>query len=223
MRIKRVLATAIAAAVAVIAATGGTAAFAASPAASTAKGSAVTVISKTGTPGKDRDQEALLRKIAKSLHVSRAKLESALRDVKMTSIKLGVEPTNPAVVKVFAKDLGISYTKALKVLKEIVGDAGKPKPGKPDKGGDQEAFLRKIAASLHVSLATLENALRDVKTTSIKLGVEPTDPAVVKVLAKDLGISTTKALEVIKEIVGKPGPVKSPPSDKPAPPSSGKK
>ena len=136
--------------------------------------------SKPGTPGKDGDQEAFLRRIAASLHVSLTTLENELRDLKMTSGQLGVDPTNPAVVKVFAKDLGISDAKALEVIKKIVASPGKPGPGKPGpgkpggpgQGGDQEAFLREIAASLHVSLTTLENALRDTKMPSGQLGVE---------------------------------------------------
>jgi hypothetical protein len=133
MRTNRILATAAAAAVAVMAVTGGTAAAAsaASPSPSTGKGSVVsTVSSKPSQPGKDRDQEALLRKIAASLHVSLETLENALRDMKMTSGKLGVDPTDPRVVAVFAKDLNITYAKALEVIKEIVGQASQPGPVK---------------------------------------------------------------------------------------------
>ena len=217
MRTNRVLASATAAAVAVIAVTAatGAAAAAAAPSGSAGKGSSATVSAKPGAPGKNGDQDKLLGQIAASLHVSQAKLENALRDLKMTSIRLGVEPTAPAAVRVFAKDLGISDTKALEVIKRIVGEPGKPGDGKPGvPGADQDTLLRKIAGSLHVSLATLEDALRDMKVTSGQLGVEPTDPRVVAVFAKDLGISSTRALEVIKEIVSQPGPVKSPAPDK---------
>lgn len=102
--------------------------------------------------------------------------------------------------------------------KGSVSSTASSKPGKPGRGGDQDAVLRKIAASLHVSLATLENALRDVKKTSIKLGADPTDPRVVAVFAKDLGISNNEALKVLTEIVGLPGPVKPAPPGK-TPPS----
>lgn len=135
MRTNKVLATAAAAAVAVIAVTGGTvaSAAAASPSPSTGKGSpSSTVGSKPGTPGKDRDQEAFLREIAAGLHVSLATLENALRDMKMTSGQLGVDPTDPRVVAVFAKDLNITNTKALEVIKEIVGHPG---PVKSPPGG----------------------------------------------------------------------------------------
>jgi hypothetical protein len=104
----------------------------------------------------------------------------------------------------------------------------KPGPGK----GDQDTLLRKIAASLHVSLATLDNALRDMKIASGKLGADPTDPRVVAVFAKDLHIGNAQALKILKEIVGQPGPVKSPsgktppgktpPSKSPSPAPSGK-
>jgi hypothetical protein len=226
MAINRKLAIAATAAVAVLAVTGGTAASAASPGALSAKGSpSSSVSSKPGQPGKDPDQQALLRKVAASLHVSVARLENALRDMKMTSGRLGVDPTDPRVVAVFAKDLHITDAKALKVIKEIVGNpgnAGRGKPGQPGKDPDQQALLREVAASLHVSVARLENALRDMKMTSGRLGVDPTDPRVVAVFAKDLHITDANALKVINEIVGNPGkprPVKPPPSGKTPPPA----
>jgi len=231
MRTNRMLATAAVAAVTMVAVTGGAgvAASAASP--SAGKGSvSSTASSKPGEPGRSGDQDAVLRKIAASLHVSLATLENALRDMKKTSGKLDAKPTDPRVVAVFAKDLGISNNEALKVLNEIVGQPG---PGGPKQGGDQDAVLRKIAASLHVSLATLENALRDMKKTSGKLGADPTDPRVVAVFAKDLKISNNEALKILTEIVGLPGPVKpappgktptskTPPGKSPAPAPSGK-
>jgi len=96
-----------------------------------------------------------------------------------------------------------------------------PGPGKPGKPG-QKVDLKKIAAQLHVSLAALENALRDVKITVGKLGVPPTSPAAVKVFAHDLGISQSKARFALKEIFGKqPPPGKTPPpSPKPSPSKS---
>jgi uncharacterized protein (DUF2342 family) len=200
------LATAAAAAVTMVAVTGGAGASASAASGSAEKGAVVLAAgSKPGKPKPGGDQDAVLRKIAASLHVSVAKLENALRDVKRTSVKLGVEPTDPRVVAVFAKDLGISNARALQVLKEFMDQPG---PGKPGKGDDQDALLRKIAASLHVSLATLENALRDMKITSGRLGVEPTDPRVVAVFAKDLKISSAEARKIIDEIVGQPGPPK---------------
>jgi hypothetical protein len=224
MRTKRMLATVAAATVAVVAVTGGSAASAATGSQPAGKGSVAVAAKTKPRPGKS-DQDPLLRKIAASLHVSLPKLENALRDMKMTSVRLGADPTDPRVVAVFAKDLGISDAKARAVLKEIVGQPGPGKSGKPEKGGDQDALLRKIAASLHVSRATLDNALRDMKITSGKLGVDPTDPRVVAVFAKDLHIGDAQALKILKEIVGQPGPVKPPgktPPSKPSPGPSGK-
>lgn len=231
MRTKRMLATVAAATVAVVAVTGGSAASAATGSQSAGKGSVVVAANAKPAPEKG-DQDTLLRKIAASLHVSLAKLENALRDMKTTSLRLGADPTDPRVVAVFAKDLGISDAKARAVVKEIVGQPRPGKSGKPEKGGDQDALLRKIAASLHVSLATLDNALRDMKIASGKLGADPTDPRVVAVFAKDLHIGNAQALKILKEIVGQPGPVKppsgktppgkTPPSKSPSPAPSGK-
>jgi hypothetical protein len=231
MRTKKMLATVAAATVAVVAVTGGSAASAATGSQPAGKGSVA--VAANAKPGPDKgDQDRLLRKIAASLHVSLAKLENALRDMKMTSLRLGADPTDPRVVAVFAKDLGISDAKARAVVKEIVGQPGPGKSGKPEKGGDRNALLRKIAASLHVSLATLDNALRDMKIASGKLGADPTNPRVVAVFAKDLHIGDARALKILKEIVGQPGPVKppsgktppgkTPPSKSPSPEPSGK-
>jgi hypothetical protein len=214
MRTKRMLATVAAATVAVVAVTGGSAA-AATGSQSAGKGSvAVAAIAK---PRPDRGgQDKVLRRIAASLHVSLAKLENALRDMKTTSHRLDADPTDPRVVAVFAKDLGISDVKAGAIVEQIVGHPGPDRSGKPEKGGDQDALLRKIAASLHVSLATLDNALRDMKIASGKLGADPTDPRVVAVFAEDLHIGDAQALKILKEIVGQAGPVK-PPSGKTPP------
>jgi hypothetical protein len=195
MRTGRILATVAATTVAVVAVAGGSAASAATGSPSAGKGP-VAVAAKP-KPGPDKgSQDALLRKIAASLHVSVAKLENALRDMKMTSIRLGADPADSRVVAVFAKDLGISAAKARVVVEEIVGLPGPGKSGKPEKGGDQDALLRKIAASLHVSLATLDNALRDMKIASGRLGADPTDPRVVAVFAKDLHIGRARALRI---------------------------
>lgn len=135
MATNRKLAIAAAAAVAVLAVTGGTAASAAGQGASAQGSPSSSVSSKPGQPGKDPDQQALLREVAAGLHVSVAELDNALRDMKMTSGRLGVDPTDPRVVAVFAKDLHITDAKALKVIKGIVGNPGKPRPVKSPLSG----------------------------------------------------------------------------------------
>jgi hypothetical protein len=217
MRTKRMLATVAAATVAVVVVTGGSAASAGTGSQPAGKGSVAVAAEVKSGPDKG-DQDALLRRIAARLHVSPAKLENALRDMKMTSLRLGADPSDRRVVAVLAKDLGISDAQARAVVKEFVGRPGPGKSGKPKKGGDQDALLRTIAARLHVSLATLDHALRDMKVTSGKLGADPTDPRVVAVFAKDLHIGDAQALKILKEIVGQPGPVK--PSSGKTPPST---
>lgn len=76
------------------------------------------------------------------------------------------------------------------------GDNGKP--------GDKQAWLVKLAASLHVSVQKLESALIDAKQTVGRLGVGPFDPAVVAVVSHDLGISTDRAAALLKEVFGNP-------------------
>jgi hypothetical protein len=92
-----------------------------------------------------------------------------------------------------------------------------PKPSPTGKSGSQDALLDKLAASLHVSRARLDDALRDAKQTTARLGVGPLDPAVVAVVAHDLGISTAKARIVLKEVFGNPS---GPPDKKTVPPPS---
>ena len=125
MRSKRMLATVAAATVAVVAATGGSAATAATGSQSAGKGSLA--VAANAEPDKG-DQDTRLREIAASLHVSLATLENALRDMKIASGKLGVDPTDPRVVAVFATDLHISDAQALKILKAILDQSGPVTP-----------------------------------------------------------------------------------------------
>ncbi len=92
--------------------------------------------------------------------------------------------------------------------------ASKPSPtgsGDHGKPGDKQAWLAKLAASLHVSVQKLEAALIDVKQTMSRLGVGPFDPAVVSVVSHDLGISTDKAVIVLKAVFGDAGSGKGDP------------
>ncbi len=72
--------------------------------------------------------------LAKRYGVSAERLGRALRNVKVLLGRNGGKVSDPAVVRGFASDLGVSRAKAQRMLKEIVGkDAGPGKPGKPAK------------------------------------------------------------------------------------------
>jgi len=181
---------------------------------------------KPGKPGKPGDKDAKLGKIAASLHVSLQKLEAALIDAKQTSGRLGVAPTDPAVVAVVSHDLGISSAKALTVIKEVFdGDTppGKGKPGKPGGGHgvpDPQA-VHVLAKILHISDARARQVLEQLdKIDQADNGVSPQDPKF-KALAASLHLTPQQlmnALIQMKETLGggsNPGP-----KPKPTPSSS---
>ncbi|MGH6656873.1 MAG: hypothetical protein ACRDVE_16905 [Actinocrinis sp.] len=80
------------------------------------------------------------------------------------------------------------------------GQSAGAKPTPPGKSGSEQQWLDQLAASLHVSVTKLQNALIDAKTTMGRLGVGPTDAAVVDAVAHDLGVSTGRARAVINQV-----------------------
>jgi len=71
---------------------------------------------------------------------------------------------------------------------------------------DQGQSPASIAQKYHVSVAGLIAALHDAKETMGRLGVGAQDPAVVAVIVKDLGLSTTSAQALLKDVTGSAAP-----------------
>lgn len=71
---------------------------------------------------------------------------------------------------------------------------------------DQGQSPASIAQKYHVSVASLTAALHDAKETMGRLGVGAQDPAVVAVIVKDLGLSTTSAEALLKDVTGRAAP-----------------
>ena len=71
---------------------------------------------------------------------------------------------------------------------------------------DQGQSPTSIAQKYHVSVASLTAALHDAKETMGRLGVGAQDPAVVAVIVKDLGLSTTSAKALLKDVTGSAAP-----------------
>jgi hypothetical protein len=169
-----------------------------------------------------------------------AKLENALRDVKIALAATGGKLTDK-VVAIFAKDMGISTAKARKTLEEILGGT-RPAPGgkdtkegkgtkddkgdrgtKDDKGeksGPASVFTAaQLAKVLGVSQAKAQVALDALQkmATGPKGTVDENSPAFAAVAA-GLGVTPqqlTKALFQLKMAAGKPGDGK--PTCKPDP------
>lgn len=196
MRTRSIRLIAAGAAIALLTGTAGAAAAATpSPSAST---------SSQAKPGKPGNQQAWLAKLAASLHVSVQKLQSALIDAKMTIGRLGVAPTDPAVVAVVSHDLGISADKATALLKEVFGNGpvpGKGKPGQPGKPGVPDAVaIHTLAGILHISDARAAQVLdRLERIAGSGHGISTDDPQF-RAIAASLHITPQKLADAIRQM-----------------------
>lgn len=202
---------------AVVALLTGTAGAAAAASTSTASAAASTSSpapkpSPTGTNdgGKPGDQQAWFAKLAAKLHVSVPKLESALRDAKMTIGTLGVAPTDPKVVAVIEHDLGISADQAKWLITQVFGAGPKPGPGKggPGNGGQggsgkgggqavpESVVAHTLAGFLHVSDARAAQVLTQLEQMSRETAL--TDPRF-EAVAASLHITPQQLVNAIDE------------------------
>ena len=162
----------------------------------------------------------------KDFGVPADRLERGLRDVKQLVGIKGAKVTDPAVVAVFAKDLGVSTAQARKILTEIFGTGpigpkkpggkgdkgGKPGNGKP--GGPAAVFTAQdLAKALGVPLATAQTALNSLQKLAQgpKGSIDPNSPAFAAIAAK-AGVTPqqlVKAITQLKIAADKPGAPKS--------------
>lgn len=206
MRIRRMRMIAAGAAIALLTGTAGTAAAATpSTASPSASASSPTGTDRGGKPGdKPGDKQAWLAKLAASLHVSVQKLESALVDAKMTIGRLGVAPTDPAVVAVVSHDLGISADKATALLKQVFDNGpapGKGKGGDPGKVGVPDALvIHTLAGILHITDARAAQVLdRLNRIAQPHHGISPGDPQF-RALAASLHITPQQLADAIRQL-----------------------
>lgn len=222
------------AAVALIAGTAGAAAASTSSAASPSTSASKSPTSSPSSPagadkgGKPGDQ--WLAQLAASLHVSVQKLQAALIDAKQTIGRLGVAPTNSAIVSVVAHDLGISRDKATQLIKEVFGEAapGKGGPGKPGgnyppPGTPDPRISQTLAGILHISVARAAQVLEQLDRIALpNRGVSPDNPQF-RALAASLHLTPQQLINALvqmkEDLVGS----MPPPSKSPVPVPSGSK
>ena len=150
------------------------------------------------------DKDAVLAKVAASLHVSVQQLVTALDQLKQA---VGNGASKTEAVAAFAKELKVSVADADKAL-QALSSAGKQKP-KPKPGRDKlpEEVVKLLAKELHISADRARQVLNDLEKVNGKSEDIVKDPAFIAI-AKGLGITPQQLLaalvKVKQEVGGKP-------------------
>jgi hypothetical protein len=186
----------------------------AQPAASQARPAAVTVNTALGKPaGKPpkEDLDPVVKAAAKRFGLPERRIEQGLMDVKRYLSKqqpstkdkkskpVDVDLLSPAVVKVFAKSLGVPTSRARAVLKFLMAGwekAGKGgKPGKPP-AEESAAAVKFLAGELHISKAQAEKVWATLQKME---RVSEKDPAFIA-LARSLHVTPKQLMAVLMDL-----------------------
>ncbi|MGW0629158.1 hypothetical protein [Streptomyces sp. NPDC002758] len=156
--------------------------------------------SKQGEKGKQTDW---LAQLAKRYGVSVAQLENSLRDVKRAIGEQGKSPSDQAIARLLAHDLGISQAKAAKLAQEVFGQAAeKRKAGQDGKGAkaDSSAFVDGLAKHLGVSHEQAARAFAALeKLSRTSGGIDPRD-ARFAAIARGLGVTAKQFADAIGQV-----------------------
>jgi hypothetical protein len=167
--------------------------------------SAAPVSPTSSAPSGDKKGDAVVAKVAASLHVSVDQLVTALDHLKR-AVGNGTDKT--AALAAFAKELNVSVADAEKALRALSSSGGKekPKPGK-DKGVPEEA-VKLLASELHISGNAARQVFQDLDKVKANGEDVVRDPAFIAI-AKGLHITPQQLLEALitvkKELAGKEG------------------
>jgi hypothetical protein len=178
-----------------------TASAAAAPASPTA--SAPSGDKKDKKEGADKD--AVVAKVAASLHVSVRQLVTALDHLKQA---MGGGTSKAEAVAAFATELKVGVAQAEKALQDLSSDdKQRPKPGKDKEPGVPEEAVTLLATELHISADRARQVFKDLDKINGKGGDVVKDPAFVAI-AKGLGITPQQLLaaliKVKQEVGGQP-------------------
>jgi hypothetical protein len=190
-----------------------------------------------GKPSKN-EADPVVKAAAKRFGLSEKKIDRALMAVKKYVVSKqgpstkdrtskGVDLLSPAVVRVFAKSLGVSTSRARAVLTFLQAgwkNAGRDsKPGKPP-AEESAAAVKFLVGELHISKAQAEKVWATLQKMS---GTSEQDPAFAA-LARSLHVTPERLTEVLvnlKKFLGslqpKPGEPKpgEPKPGEPKPPA----
>ena len=124
--------------------------------------------------------------LAARLGVSPARLDQALRAVKISLSKASAKPTEDQFDAALARDLGIPETRVQQAF--AAGEPGGCKPAgpKPPAGLGQDALAAAVARELHVSTARVNAAFQPLFAAG---RVDSSSP-VFAAAARSLGVST---------------------------------
>jgi hypothetical protein len=237
IRSRAVGALAVGAAAAVAVAVAAPAAQAGVPRSAHGRNAAV-VLTAVGEKGGKPARDPVLAGAATRFGLPADRLERALADVKKYIAGKGKESKagllDPAVLRVFARSLGVPVTRAQAVARylEAAWQAGGKGKGKPTEGALPPGAVAFFAKTLHVSKARAAAALKQIFALAQgpKGSVDPRSAAFARI-ARGLGVTPKQlnaALVALKKFLatqepGKPAPGKPDPG-KPAPgkPAPGK-
>ncbi len=174
----------------------------------------------TSAPSGDKkkegvDKDAVVAKVAASLHVSVRQLVAALDHLKQA---VGNGTAKAEAVAAFARELKVSGAQAEKALRELSSDGKqKQKPGKDKQPGVPDEVVKLLAAELHISADRAGQVFKDLDNVKANGDDVVKDPAFIAI-AKGLGITPQRllaALVAVKQKVVGDKPKEKVPSGSP--------
>ena len=141
------------------------------------------------------DKDAVVAKVAASLHVSVQQLVTALDHLKQA---VGNGTSKAEAVSAFAKELKVSVADAEKAL--LGDDKQKPKPGKDKQPGvPEDVIVTLLATELHISADRARQVFKDLDKVNGKSGDVVKDPAFVAI-AKGIRITPQRLLAALVRV-----------------------
>ncbi len=144
--------------------------------------------------GKKQDNDAVVAKVAASLHVSVQQLVTALNHLKQA---VGNGTDMAAAVAAFAKELRITVADAEKALQALSTEH----KGKPGKGKDAPSpeVVKALAAALNISADRARQVLRDLENVKTNGDDVVRDPAFIAI-AKGLHLTPEQLLATLIKV-----------------------
>jgi hypothetical protein len=148
------------------------------------------------------DKDAIVTKVAASLHVSVGQLVTALDHLKQA---IGSGTAKDAAVRAFATELKVTVADAEKALQALSSDGRqKPNPGKDKQPGVPDELVKLLAAELHISADRARQVFKDLDKVKANGEDVVKDPAFIAI-AKGLHITPQRLLAALITVKQKAG------------------
>jgi hypothetical protein len=140
------------------------------------------------------DKDAVVAKVAASLHVSVRQLVTALDHLKQA---IGGGTAKDAAVRAFARELKVTVADAEKALQALSGNGRqKPDPGKDKQPGVPDELVKLLAGELHITADRARQVFTDLDKVKANGEDAVKDPAFIAI-AKGLGITPQRLLTAL--------------------------